>query len=378
MFIKSKWYVLCFLFMIASTFLFSMTQVWLSWEGESYFREMCREWESETGERVELLYVPELGEKLSITLKAGGDLPDICLIKTDNLPVILEHVQPVKTSQIEDMGFEFDPKLVQAFHYQSNDYVFPFYADMQLMYLSTEIFSKLELELPDDNWTFEEYLQMMQVISESNHQPCGWGINSAYIFTGLHSGLGSPLVDQDGKINLLTQKNMNLLTNFKKWYDSGLLTDYVNRPNIVKAFSKGELAMFPQGSFLIQKFQTSGPDFVIRPLPEPWQSVIDPKGFILFNYNENTASLLNLFLRNTETFAKEYIKYPAIAVHHPEQIPYYRQMKKAVDNGIMQPIDDQYVFGYWPAMGTVLDLILKEGVAIKEALEKAQAYIDQR
>ena len=375
---KSKRFVVCFLFLIISTSLMSMTKVWVSWEGENFFRELCREWESETGERVELVYVPELEEKLTITLKAGGDMPDICLIKTDNLPVILEHVQPVNTSRIDDLDFNFDPKLVQAFHYQSNDYVFPFYADMQLMYLSTKIFEELGLVLPDNDWTFEEYLQIMQVINETDHQPCGWGINSAYIFTGLQSGMGSPLMDDKGKIHLITKENINLLTNFKKWYDAGLLFDYVNRPNIVKAFSKGELALFPQGSFLIQKFQSSGLDFVIRPLPQPWQSVIDPKGFILFNDSENTVSLLKIFLKATESFARDFIKYPATRPQNPEQIPFYAQMKKTIDNGIMQPIDDQYVFGYWPAMGTALDLILKEGVAVTEALEKAQAYIDQR
>jgi hypothetical protein len=45
---------------------------------------------------------------------------------------------------------------------------------------------------------------------------------------------------------------------------------------------------------------------------------------------------------------------------------------------MVQPIDDQYVFGYWPAMRTALDLILKEGIDVQESLQKAQDYIDQR
>jgi len=371
----------CFLlavWMLMASVLFGTVEVWVSWEGESLFRTLSQEWEAETGQQVNLVYIPELEEKLTITLKGGGDLPDLCLIKTDNLPLILDYAEPIETTALDGLDFAFDEKLAQAFQYHSKSYVIPYYADMQLMYLSTKVFKQLDLDLPDNDWDFEEYIQLLQTINETGIQPTGWGINSAYLFTGLQEGLGSPVFTNDGKIVLVTYENILLLNRFKDWYQTGLLFDYVTRPNIVKAFSKGELALFPQGSFLIQKFQASGLDFAIKPLPYPWKSVIDPKGFICFNNNDHTVSLLKKYLQANEAFSKVFIKYPAITPQHPDEIPFYIQMEKTVQKGMLQPIADQYVFGYWPAMRTALDLILKEGVDVQESLEKAQEYIDQR
>ena len=372
-----KFYFVCVLVAISSV-VFGVTEVWVSWEGESLFRTLAEEWETETGKKVKLVYIPELEEKLTITLKAGGELPDICLIKNDNLPMIVKYIKPVKTSELNGLDYHFDEHLSNAFLYNSQSYVIPFYADMQLMYLSTKVFEEIGLEYPDTNWHFEEFLQIMETIKENKVQPSGWGINSAYLFTGLQEGLGSPVINENGDIDLLTRENIKLLKSFKEWYDSGLLFDYVNRPNIVKAFSKGQLAMFPQGSFLIQKFLSSDVKFIIRPLPHPWKSVIDPKGFVCFNNEESTISLLKKFMDANEIFAKRFIKYPAVYPQCPEEIPYYFQMLKTIQNGMIQPVNDQYIFGYWPAMSTSLDLILKEGIDIQETLERAQSYIDQR
>ncbi|MEA1885170.1 MAG: extracellular solute-binding protein [Thermotogota bacterium] len=374
----SRVFLLLVSLMFLGSVLFGTVEVWVSWEGESLFRELSQEWETETGEQVKLIYIPELEEKLTITLKGGGDLPDICLIKTDNLPLILDYAQPIETTELDGLNYVFDEKLVQAFQYRSKNYVIPYYADMQLMYLSEKIFDQLGINLPDNDWTFDEFIEIMKAIDEMDIQPSGWGINSAYIFTGLQEGLGSPVMNDDGNVNLLTQENISLLQQFRDWYHAGLLFDYVTRPNIVKAFFKGELAMFPQGSFLIQKFLSSKLDFAIRSLPAPWRSVIDPKGFICFNNHPHTVSLLKKYLEANEDFAKDFIKYPAIKPKQPKEILYYSQMERAVKNGMVQPIDDQYIFGYWPAMRTALDLILKEGVDVQGSLKKAQEYIDQK
>lgn len=206
----SRVFLLLVSLMFLGSVLFGTVEVWVSWEGESLFRELSQEWETETGEQVKLIYIPELEEKLTITLKGGGDLPDICLIKTDNLPLILDYAQPIETTELDGLNYVFDEKLVQAFQYRSKNYVIPYYADMQLMYLSEKIFDQLGINLPDNDWTFDEFIEIMKAIDEMDIQPSGWGINSAYIFTGLQEGLGSPVMNDDGNVNLLTQENISL------------------------------------------------------------------------------------------------------------------------------------------------------------------------
>ncbi|MFP4460822.1 MAG: hypothetical protein ACLFQE_01360, partial [Thermotogota bacterium] len=186
----SQFFFLLLVMMLLGSLSFGTVVVWVSWEGEDFFRQLSKEWETETGKQVKLVYIPEIEEKLTITLKGGGDLPDICLIKTDHLPIILDYTQPVKTAELDGLEYEYDEKLSQAFYYQSNSYVIPYYADMQIMYLSTKVFNQLDLELPENDWDFEEYISIMQSLLKTPVQPCGWGINSAYIFTGLQEGLG--------------------------------------------------------------------------------------------------------------------------------------------------------------------------------------------
>jgi len=375
---KNVLFILIIVFLSVFT-VFGQVQLWVSWEGQDWFEKTIEQWEKENNETVKLVYIPQIEDKLAITLKAGGQMPDICLIKTDNLPLICKYTQPVPAEQLINItDYQFDQKLLNAFFYKAQSHALPFYADMQLMYCSQDIFESVGLNVPENAWDMAQFLKLCKTLKEKEIQPCGWGINSAYIFTGLQEGIGSSVINEKGKIDLMTQENLTLLSNFKQWYDDGFLFDYVNRPNIVKAFSKGKLAMFPQGSYLIRKFLDSGLSFEVRPLPSPWKSVIDPKGFVCFNKDQQTVSLLKHLLGGCETFSAQYIKYPAIQPKQPAQIPYYKVMNDTIKAGMIQPLKDQYVFGYWPGISAALDLILKEDVDIKTALEKAQEFIELR
>jgi maltose/maltodextrin transport system substrate-binding protein len=360
-----------------TTIIFSQKTIWVSWEGEQWFNSVAAELESELNEKIQVVYVPELEQKLSITLKGNGELPDICLVKTDSLPLILKYQTPVSYAEI-GINQAFNQTLLKSFEIDDTIWAVPFYADMQLMYFSTAVFEKLGLTIPDNAWTMDDFEHLMGQIQGKEVQPTGWGINSAYIFTGLQEGLGTPLYNEAGGINLVTDKNIELVKRFKYWYESGLTYDYVNRPNIVKAFSKKQLAMFPQGSFLIQKFLDKKIGFEVRNLPSPWKSVIDPKGWVLFNNDEPTRKILGRLLEKSEEFASLYIKYPAVPVSDATKIPYYSVFDNTIKSGIVQPIKEDYVFGYWPAMRTALDLILKDNADIEESLKTAQGFIDNK
>ena len=350
--------------------------VWVSWEGEDWFKETARGWSSKNDREVQVLYIPNLDEKLSLTLKGDGALPDICLIKNDVLPLILKYEEPVPLSEI-DTGLQFKESLEAAFTTEEKTRAVPFYADMQLMYLSNTVFEEAGLALPNQDWDIEEFEALMEKLQREGYQPSGWGINSAYIFTGLQSGLGTPVVKPGGTIDIMTDKNIALFEKMKAWYDSGLIHDYVNRPNIIKAFAKKELAMFPQGSFLIPKLNSKGFDFSVRPMPKPWQSVIDPKGFVLFNDSEAVKSLVKTLVSNAPAFSAKYVKYPAINTEDSVG-EYYSILKKTVEEGVIQPNAESYTFGYWPAVRTALDLILKENITVEDALKRAQSYIENR
>lgn len=363
--------------LLISGVFFSQKTIWVSWEGEKWFKSFASEIETELNEPLEIVYISDLDQKLSITLKGKGDLPDLCLVKTDSLPLILKYHTPVPYAEV-GINQAFNKILLDSFTIDGTIWAIPFYADMQLMYFSKAIFDQLSLEIPDDSWTIDDFEELMRDIHQKEKQPAGWGINSAYIFTGLQEGLGTPLYNETAEIDLLTEKNYELLNRFKSWYTEGLTYDYVNRPNIVKAFAKNQLAMFPQGSFMIQKFQEKNIEFEVRDLPAPWKSVIDPKGWVLFNNDETTRKILGRIIEKTEEFSALYIKYPAVPVSENTAIPYYSVFDDTMKRGVVQPTEEAYVFGYWPAMRTLLDLVLKENAAIEAALKTAQEFIDNK
>ncbi|HOO32095.1 MAG TPA: hypothetical protein PK466_06875 [Thermotogota bacterium] len=372
-----KTLVLLIMIVVITGMCFSKKTVWVSWEGEEWFKATAAELEAELGEEIQVVYIPELEQKLSISLKGNGELPDLCLVKTDQVPLILKYKTPLSYAEM-GINQAFNTELLASFEIDDTVWAVPYYADMQLMYLSTDIFDQLKLNIPDDSWTVEDFERLMMEIKKKKKQPSGWGINSAYIFTGFQEGLGSPIYNKEGKIQLVTPENIALIREFKQWYDTGLIFDYVNRPNIVKAFSKKQLAMFPQGSFLIQKFIDKKLSFEVRNLPYPWKSLIDPKGWVIFNGDENTRRILGRFVERNEEFATLYIKYPAVPVSENTAIPYYKVFDETMKNGMIQPIDEAYVFGYWPAISTAIDLVLKENTEIEEALTTAQRYVDNK
>ena len=370
---RKEWLMVSILVMILGISVFSKITLWISWEGEEWFREEAKAFKKEFGIDVDVVYIPNVWSKLFMTLKGKGDLPDVCLIKNENLETIEGYVNLPSLKEIGLNDEDFNGKMLKAFRVKGTVRAVPFYADVQIMYLNIDLFEKLDLELPEKSWNFDGFIDLLRNIKRKGFTPTAMGLFSPYFFFGLQAGLGSGL--GEGKIRVDTAENIRLIELLKKLYDEGLIMNITKkRPIMVKKFIKDELALLPHGSFLIRKFKEKKVNFSITILPKPWKGIVDPKGFIVFRNDEDVRKFLKFMLKDSGEFMEKYIKIPALK-HQNLKNEYFPILMEAFENGILQPSTIEYE-RYWEIMGDALELSLTGKIKIADALKKAQSYIE--
>ncbi|RKX55018.1 MAG: hypothetical protein DRP30_00730 [Thermotoga sp.] len=366
------------LIVISSLFItvgFPKIVLWMSWEGEDWFEKVADSFEKNTGVEVEVVYVPNIWKKLSMSLRGGGDLPDVCLVKNENLESIERYID---LPSLDELGLDkrsFHENILKAFTVDGKVKAVPFYADVQIAYLNVDVFKKLGMNLPNDSWNFEEFVEILKKIKQKDEgiTPTTMGLFSPYFFFGLQAGIGSG-VSSDG-VKVDTEENVKLIELLKKLHDEGLIMNITKkRPIMVKMFIKKELAILPHGSFLIRKFEEKKVNFTIRVLPKPWKGVVDPKGFVVFKNDENVRKFISFLLSNSEDFMDDYRKIPALK-NVKLKNKYMSTLLKAVENGVVQPSSVEFE-EYWDVMGSTLELAITGKMDPMEALKMAQSYIE--
>ncbi len=349
--------------------------VWVSWEGEDWFHQMGRSFLQKTGVDVQITYLPSMADSIGMALKAGGALPDLCLIKNDQLAEIIPTSRAKEADRSLMNRFDPDPIMTRAFFYQNQQFAIPFYADVQLLYINCEVFDRLKIALPEPSWTVEDLEPLLHKLRESGVIPISWGLNSSYIFTGLQAGLGSPVFDQVGHFQVDTQENVQLVQRLKDWADRGWLVDRPQRPQLIQDFLRGQIAMIPQGSFMISTFESRGFAYYALPFPTPWKSMVDVKGFVQFSDHPQATAFLEHLLLQSEDFALQWVKVPAVATEgfSLQSIP---DFPKIMEGSIVQPHEPQYAQRYIPAIRTALELVFLGDLSPQQALSKAQEFID--
>jgi ABC-type glycerol-3-phosphate transport system substrate-binding protein len=349
--------------------------VWVSWEGEDWYHEVATEYTRKTGVPIEIVQLPSLEPKLQVAVKTKDTLPDLCLIKSDYLPVVQPFALPVYSQDIPDYFPRFVPIGVDTYTTENTLYAIPFYADVQVMYLQKEVFSKSGVELPDTNWTIDDMETLMKTFSEKGQLAIGWGFNSPYIFQGLQESFGSSFMP-DGHINILTDSNRTLLRRLRTWVVNGWFKDYPQRPGLVKDFSAGKVAMIPQGSFLIPSFDESGLPYAVTTLPFPWKSVIDTKAWVIFSHPDEVYPFIIYMIERMNELCDAFVK-QSLITGVASELPYASVLETAMQCSMVQPSTQAYASGYWTAMKACLELYLRGQGELEPLLSTAQEYIDR-
>jgi len=367
-------FLLSFLILITVSVGLSFS-VWVSWEGEDWYRMIAKAYTEATQTPVEIVPIPAPDQKLLVALKTPDTLPDLCLIKSDDFPLAATIALPIDLPRLPQYADRFAQIGIQTYTSGGALRAVPFYADTQVLFLQTAVFEKYRIPLPEPDWNIGDFEALLAHLRAEGVMPIGWGFNSPYIFQGLQEGFGQSFLP-DGTIRVITEENTRLLKRMRSWVTNGWFKDYPQRPGLVKDFSAGKVAMMPQGSYLIPDLDEMGVPYALAPLPEPWRSVIDTKAWVIFKNETLVYPFLSFLFERMEGLCATYAKQSLI-----EGIPFSGSaggvLERALENGLVQPSTRAYSEGYWTAMKACLELYLRGEGELQELLSTAQAYIDQ-
>ncbi len=162
-----------------------------------------------------------------LVMIAGGVAPDVMWMGQSfsefaDRDVFLDISERVRKEKI-DLS-EYSPQVLSWYTFGDKLYSLPFGVDIQVMVFNLKLFREAGLPLPDDDWTFEEFLHAAQKLTLRDE-------NGRVIRFGFRGGLqpalfGAAIFDEDGRVCCNTPEMIEALqTN----YD--LTTKYRVAPN---------------------------------------------------------------------------------------------------------------------------------------------------
>ncbi len=354
--------------------------VWFSWEGQREFETLVNRFnDSQSLYHVNLVYIPNMTQKLQISLSAGTELPDIALVRNDVIGMLANAKVITPISTVSTL-----PAFLDSFELNGKLYAYPYYADLQVVYLNKSIYPK---PVPY-NWTLSEFEDVASSINETGHVGLSMNSFSSYFFNSFYAAFnggkiplkdGVPIVNNDG-----TRKAFefyNDIFNVKK-----IAVSY-DKSALIQSFKSGKAGMLIQGSFLIPDFLSSKLNFTVLPYPILDGRMIPPtfdaKGFVIFTDNKAVNAFLNYISSpdNEAYFCKSTYKLPANidALHELENSnDFFKVMDLSARNALIVPTTTIFNNAYSNAITTALQLYLTKRMSLDESLQKAQEYIDSQ
>ncbi len=374
--------------------------VWFSWEGENQFKNMVNEFNKANPQnKVNFVYVPDMLQKLQITLSSHGILPDVALVRSDDIGLLAssEAVIPVSPSNTTE-------SFKKAFTYDSRMYAYPYYADVQVVYMNANVYKGA---LPGNDWTVSDLEKMISEVKKDGHDGIAFDKTSSYLFNSFNAAFnGGTIPQKDGIPNVNNENTMkafefyNMLFNEKKYAVS------YHKMALMNSFKTGKVAFMFQGSFMIPDFLKAGMNFRVLPYPtldngQPIPPAFDAKGFVVFKESPAAKKFIDYVTstKNEIGFCSATYKLPANpdaikALENPESFsnlittatttPYSVDNLKAsletmdidAQRALILPTSAVFKEVYSNAITTALGLYLNGKMTLKEALKKAQEYID--
>lgn len=353
--------------------------VWFSWEGQKEFESLVNDFNaSQSLYHVNFVYIPNMTQKIEISLSAGTQLPDVALVRNDVIGMLANAHVITPISTVETL-----PAFSQSFELNGRLYAYPYYADLQVIYINKNIYDKT---IPYD-WTLKKFEEVATYIKDKGYIGISMNSFSSYFFNSFYAAFNGgkiPLKDGIPIVNNVGTKRAfefyNDIFNVKK-----IAVSY-DKSALIQSFKSGRAGMLMQGSFLIPDFLSSKLNFVILPYPNlddgtPIPPTFDAKGFVVFKDNEAVKAFINYITQtsNEVQFCKSTYKLPANlgAINElANSNDFFKVMDLSASKALILPTTTIFNEAYSNAITTALQLYLTGQISLDSSLKKAQEYID--
>jgi len=355
--------------------------VWFSWEGQKQFQSVVDDFNTvHPNSHVELVYIPEMIQKLRITLSSGSPLPDVALVRNNDLGILVD------AGVIKPAGkVNTTPSFYKSFLVNGVEYAYPYYADVQIVYVNKNLFKGISF--PSLNWRLSDLENIASKLKENGYIGIVFSKNSPYFFNSFNAAFsGGKIPEKDGIVLVNTPGTLKAAELFKSLFNVKKIAVSYKKMALINAFKTGKAGMMLMGSFLIPDFLDSKVNFTILPYPilddgRPIPPVFDSKGFVVFRESREVKDFID-YVTSTEKiekFCRQNYKIPsnvnAIRALEGEN-EFFKVMSMSAERALILPTSKVFKNAYVPAVSTALSLYLNGELSLKEAFSKAQEYIN--
>ena len=253
---------------------------WGSQSEIKILKPIIKKFEDENNIKVKLIHIPQnYFQKLHL-LFASKQAPDVIFINNYYLPLyqkanLLLDLTPYFESEITNNTY-FENS-IKSLSINGDLYALPRDISNMVIYYNKDVFKKCKVKQPDENWTYNEFLNISKKLTSNSHWALGYEENPLFWEPILWS-YGGELFNKQKAFNLNKKESLDAL----KFYIE-LGTKYNVMPSkrdstnqtMAQMFLNQKIVMHISGRWLVPKYREEANfDWDILPLPN------GPKGSI--------------------------------------------------------------------------------------------------
>lgn len=246
----------------------------------AHLQKMEETFEAENPDiKLEFITVPSDYANTMVTKLAGGEIPDVMMLAMDQVPryALSDMIMPLDDLASQEYKDALYPVVKEALTVDGKMYAAGRDVTPKVMYLNTKMFADAGIEIPKDNWTMDEFLEIVKKLTKGSGADAQWGYywkNYSDQTFALMAAFGGKLYSEDGKSSVLsTDGNSKEAIQFM--YD--LTNTYKVCPTAAQAaqFGDNEFAPFMANKVAIQvgalstsaTFDANNTEYTVLPFP---------------------------------------------------------------------------------------------------------------
>lgn len=290
-----------------------------SWGSKSeidILKPLLAEYEKENPDiKIDFMHIPQnYFQKLHL-LFASNTAPDVIFINNLNMPVYANAglLEDLTDSGLIDENFYIKP--VKSLTYNGKIYAVPRDVSNLVIYYNKNLFDEKNLSYPDENTTFDDFLNITQKLTDKSKGVFGISFEEEPLFILPYlMSEGGGILSDDGKFDIIdsneSQKGINFYADLRNKYHAAPTKSESASATMAQMFLQGKLAMHLSGRWLVPKYrQTAEFDWDIAPFPKGTQGSIvplDASGWAISSSSKHKTEAIKLikFLSSKESIEK--------------------------------------------------------------------------
>ena len=277
---------------------------------------LLQEFEKENPDiKVEFMHIPQNYFQKIHLLFASNTSPDVIFINNLYLPVYANAgvLEPINLTENV-----FYPQALEALSFKGELYAIPRDLSNLVIFYNKDIFDKKHVAYPSENWTFKDFLNTAQKLTDKNTFGISFEEDPLFYLPYLMSNGGGILPDELTKEE--SQKSLDFYADLRKKYHVAPERSESASATMAQIFLQGRMAMYLSGRWMVPKIREEAQfDWDITKFPKGTKGSIvqlDASGWAISKSSKHKKEALKLIeylssRQSIEAFTKSGLIVPA-------------------------------------------------------------------